>query len=99
MPFLNDCLYLVIRLLSKKLGEPCLLGIDGERDRAVELELLELLLEPELERLLDLERDLDSDLLLDDDRLLLLCPELKQNHIFPIQYKLLLTKIVILKYL
>lgn len=33
--------YLVIRRLSRKLGEPCLLGMEGERERdALRLELL-----------------------------------------------------------
>jgi hypothetical protein len=67
----NDvCVYLVIRRLSRKLGEPCLLGIDGERDLYALLELDELS-ESELDLLL-LETDLEADLellLLDDDDL------------------------------
>lgn len=46
--------YLVILRLSRKLGEPCLRGIDGDRD----LELLRLV-ELDDEEDCDLERDLD----------------------------------------
>ncbi|EFA10446.1 hypothetical protein TcasGA2_TC012692 [Tribolium castaneum] len=62
--------YLVILLLSRKLGEPWRRGIDGDLDLYALLELEELS-ESELERLL-LDTDLDPDLerlLLDDDDL------------------------------
>lgn len=48
--------YLVIRRLSRKLGEPWRRGIDGERD-LLEAELLEVEREDRLETLLD---DLDE---------------------------------------
>lgn len=52
----NAYTYLVIRRLSRKLGEPCRRGIDGERD-LLEAELLEIEREDRLETLLD---DLDE---------------------------------------
>lgn len=54
--------HLVILLRSRKLGDPCLLGIDGDLDREL-LELAELL---ELDLLL-LDLDLDLDPVLDLD--------------------------------
>lgn len=54
-------IHLVILLLSRKLGEPCLLGIDGDLDLD-ESELLKLDDELDLLRLdLDLDRDFDRD--------------------------------------
>lgn len=64
--------YLVIRRRSKKLGDPCLLGIDGDRDFELLLELCEL---RELE--LELRDDPERDELDEDDLLPLRCPELK----------------------
>lgn len=78
-------LRLVIRRRSRKLGEPCRRGIDGDRDREL-LRLLELLddelcdLERDRERLCDRERDTDRlrdlDRLLVDEELRLRRPEL-----------------------
>lgn len=66
--------YLVIRRLSKKLGEPWRRGIDGERD-LLETELLDVEREDLLETLLD-----DRDEL---EKLLRLCLELniKKDYI------------------
>lgn len=57
-----------MRLLSKKLGEPCLRGIEGDRERELLLELVDDELD-ELERLLDLEplREPLPELLLDEE--------------------------------
>lgn len=53
--------YLVILLLSRKLGDPCLRGIDGDLDLEL-AELLELDIELDLLRLdPDLDLDLDPD--------------------------------------
>ena len=73
--------YLVILRRSKKLGDPCRLGIDGERDLELLLELREEL-ELDTERLLDCEFDLEDPLELDEWELLrlLACPELQRNN-------------------
>lgn len=64
--------YLVIRRLSRKLGEPWRRGIDGERD-LLEAELLEVEREDRLETLLD---DLDEL----EKLLSRLCLELKKEE-------------------
>lgn len=66
----NQTTYLVIRRLSKKLGEPWRRGIDGDRD-LLEAELLDVEREDLLETLLD---DLDE-----LEKLLRLCLELKET--------------------
>lgn len=85
--------YLVIRLRSRKLGEPCRLGIDGDLDRELLVELCEPLRDLELE-LCELEPDLEWLLLLDDERLLLLWLELQTKlKIFKKTFKLKFEKI------
>jgi hypothetical protein len=58
---LCDLSRLVIRRRSKKLGLPCRLGIDGDRDDRDDLERFDALLDELLDRLLRLDELLDPD--------------------------------------
>lgn len=65
--------YLVILRRSKKLGDPWRLGIEGDRDLDILLEVLDEVPERELDLLLDLEIERDDLLELDEE--VLLCVE------------------------